>query len=156
MKSTVTGAVYIFHGSKNGVKTKYSQKIQAEDLSKQSQVPLTTFGFSLSGGIDLDGNTYPDLAVGAYESGVVYLFKYEIHSVDFSMLVVSSLKINFFRCRSRPVIYLESYLKFLSNNTIELNKYKNCKTSNMESAYCIDLRLCFQYMKGEGAEDNIG
>jgi hypothetical protein len=35
---------------------------------------LKTFGWSLSGGMDLDGNKYPDLLVGAYESGhVVHL-----------------------------------------------------------------------------------
>ena len=37
-------------------------------------VNLKTFGWSLSGGMDLDGNKYPDLLVGAYESGhVVHL-----------------------------------------------------------------------------------
>ena len=35
---------------------------------------LRTFGWSLSGGMDLDGNEYPDLLVGAYESAkAVYL-----------------------------------------------------------------------------------
>ena len=35
---------------------------------------MKTFGYSLSGGLDLDGNQYPDLIVGAYKSdAVVYL-----------------------------------------------------------------------------------
>ena len=41
--------------------------IFASDLG----VSLKTFGWSLSGGMDLDGNRYPDLLVGAYESGHV-------------------------------------------------------------------------------------
>jgi hypothetical protein len=43
------------------------QVIFASDLG----VSLKTFGWSLSGGMDLDGNRYPDLLVGAYESGHV-------------------------------------------------------------------------------------
>ena len=32
---------------------------------------MKTFGYSLSGGLDLDGNQYPDLIVGAYKSDAV-------------------------------------------------------------------------------------
>ena len=47
----------------------YSQRIYADDIEA---VPgLTSFGYSLAGGMDMDGNTYPDLAVGSYESDVV-------------------------------------------------------------------------------------
>lgn len=66
------GAVYIYHGSKEGPLAKHSQVIYAEDLN----IPyLSTFGFSLSGGLDLDGNLYPDLVVGAYESSKAIFFK---------------------------------------------------------------------------------
>ena len=66
-----TGAVYIYHGSKNGVRKKFSQIVLASELSKN----LNTFGFSLAGGLDIDDNKYPDLVVGAYESDTVYSFK---------------------------------------------------------------------------------
>lgn len=65
------GAVYIYHGSANGPLEKYSQVIYAETISTS----LSTFGFSVSGGIDLDGNMYPDMVVGAYDSNMVAVFK---------------------------------------------------------------------------------
>lgn len=67
------GAVYIYHGSKTGPLQKPSQVIFAEDVAGASF--LSTFGFSLSGGIDLDGNMYPDLVVGAYEANKALVFK---------------------------------------------------------------------------------
>lgn len=67
------GAVYIFHGSKNGPLPKASQVIFAEDLSGTEH--MSTFGFSISGGIDLDGNQYPDMVVGAYDSNRAFVFK---------------------------------------------------------------------------------
>lgn len=67
------GAVYIYHGSKNGPLEKPSQVIFAEDIVGTGY--LSTFGFSLSGGIDLDGNMYPDLVVGAYEANKAIVFK---------------------------------------------------------------------------------
>lgn len=36
---------------------------------------MKTLGYSLSGGMDMDNNGYPDLLVGAYESEKVFLFK---------------------------------------------------------------------------------
>ena len=35
---------------------------------------LTTFGYSLNGGLDMDRNGYPDLVVGAYDSSRALLF----------------------------------------------------------------------------------
>lgn len=69
------GAVYIFHGSGKGIMEKPSQVIQAEDVVST----LSTFGFSVAGGMDLDENEYPDLVVGAYEADTaVYLRYYEV------------------------------------------------------------------------------
>lgn len=36
---------------------------------------LSTFGYSLSGGIDMDQNGYPDLLVGAYDNNSVVLLR---------------------------------------------------------------------------------
>ena len=43
-------------------------------LGKDVDPGIRTFGWSLSGGMDLDGNQYPDVLVGAYESSnAVYI-----------------------------------------------------------------------------------
>lgn len=65
------GVVYIYLGSKSGISEKHSQAITAEEISPT----LTTFGFSLSGGVDLDNNNYTDLAVGAYKSDSIVFLK---------------------------------------------------------------------------------
>lgn len=67
------GAVYVYYGSANGPLPKPSQVIFAEDIVGTEH--MSTFGFSISGKIDLDGNQYPDMVVGAYESNNVIVFK---------------------------------------------------------------------------------
>lgn len=37
---------------------------------------ISTFGFSVSGGLDLDGNDYPDMIVGAYLSDAAFFFRF--------------------------------------------------------------------------------
>ena len=68
------GAVYIYLGSDRPevlASWDYAQVIFAKELSVSG---LRTFGWSISGGMDLDGNEYPDLLVGAYEADkAVYL-----------------------------------------------------------------------------------
>ena len=72
------GAVYIFRGqdSATGIEMSegepmYSQRIYASDLT--SAPGLTSFGYALVAGMDMDGNEYPDLAVGSYESDTVWM-----------------------------------------------------------------------------------
>ncbi|XP_050311536.1 integrin alpha-PS1 [Anthonomus grandis grandis] len=60
------GAVYVYLGSDEGLREKPSQVMSFPQLS--------TFGYSLSGGLDMDNNGYPDLLVGAYESERALLF----------------------------------------------------------------------------------
>ncbi|CAG0879816.1 unnamed protein product [Darwinula stevensoni] len=60
------GVVYIYLGSRHGISTSPSQVIRSVRGAY-----MRTFGYSLSGGIDIDGNDYPDLLVGCYSSDMV-------------------------------------------------------------------------------------
>ncbi|XP_013118414.2 integrin alpha-PS1 isoform X1 [Stomoxys calcitrans] len=64
------GVVYIYLGNRVGLNSKPSQRIQASDLGLMSR-PIRTFGSSITGGADLDGNSYTDVVVGAYASSAV-------------------------------------------------------------------------------------
>uniref|UniRef100_A0A1B0F9S5 Uncharacterized protein n=1 Tax=Glossina morsitans morsitans TaxID=37546 RepID=A0A1B0F9S5_GLOMM len=64
------GVVYIFLGSSDGLLSKPAQRIQASDLGLLPKA-IKTFGSSIAGGTDLDGNSYPDVVIGAYNSSAV-------------------------------------------------------------------------------------
>ncbi|KAB7502644.1 Integrin alpha-4 [Armadillidium nasatum] len=66
-----SGAVYVFMGSGNGVRQKFSQKLLPEKVSQS--VTLKGFGVSFSRPLDVDKNTYPDFAVGSFLSDTVVL-----------------------------------------------------------------------------------
>jgi len=124
------GAVYIFHGSSKGLRAKAVQVIYASQVTSSSVVSsgsssssLSTFGFSLAGGLDVDGNEYPDLVVGAYESDrIVYL-------------------------RSRPVVQLlAADVTFdVDSKQIDLDS-RNCSLlDGVTAVACVPLTLCFEY-----------
>ena len=66
---TGAGRVYVFRGSPDGLEEKPSQVLEGKDNG------LMTFGFSLSKGVDVDDNNYPDVIIGAPESAKVAYFR---------------------------------------------------------------------------------
>jgi integrin alpha 8 len=114
------GAVYIFHGSETGPLAKHSQVIYAEDVV--GTPALNTFGFSVGGGIDLDGNMYPDMVVGAYNSNKVIVFK------------------------SRPVAVMEATTTFESETKLISLDDKNCTLSrDRKQVTCTSINSCMKY-----------
>ncbi|KAM7029899.1 integrin alpha-3 [Acridotheres tristis] len=65
-----SGKVYIYHSSAEGLQDRPRQVISGSELGPSS---IKTFGYSLSGGLDMDGNSYPDLLVGSLSERVVLL-----------------------------------------------------------------------------------
>nr|XP_058937440.1 integrin alpha-7 isoform X1 [Kogia breviceps] len=104
------GKVFIYHGSSLGVVVKPSQVLEGE------AVGIKSFGYSLSGGLDVDGNRYPDLLVGSLADTAV-LF------------------------RARPVLHVSHEVSILPR-TIDLEQ-PNCASGH---SVCMDLRVCFSYI----------
>ncbi|XP_040172935.1 integrin alpha-PS1 isoform X2 [Anopheles arabiensis] len=61
-----SGRVYIHFGTPDGALS--PEPVQTIDPSELFATPWRTFGSSLDGGHDLDGNSYPDLIIGSYAS----------------------------------------------------------------------------------------
>nr|XP_033800640.1 integrin alpha-6 isoform X2 [Geotrypetes seraphini] len=103
------GKVFIYHGSQNGINTKPTQIIDG----KIYNTPF--FGYSVAGNMDLDRNSYPDVAVGSL-SDTVYIF------------------------RSRPVVSIKKSIT-ITPDKIDLNK-KKCAAP---SGICMEAQACFEY-----------
>ncbi|XP_039998869.1 integrin alpha-6-like isoform X2 [Xiphias gladius] len=88
------GNVYIYSGSATGLSSKKAVQV----LSGQP-LRVSLFGYSLAGNMDLDKNSYPDMAVGSLSDSV-------------------------FVYRARPVINIKKEIKFTPKE-IDLTK-KNC------------------------------
>ncbi len=103
--------------------------VYAEEISPE----LSTFGFSLAGGMDIDGNEYPDIVVGAYDSDrVVYI-------------------------RSRPIIILNTIDISYGAETKNINlEEKNCWLSDRTAVTCIPISICLMYSgRGVNAQEKI-
>ncbi|XP_028711261.1 integrin alpha-7 isoform X5 [Peromyscus leucopus] len=103
------GKVFIYHGSSLGVVVKPSQVLEGEAVS------IKSFGYSLSGGLDVDGNDYPDLLVGSL-ADTAALF------------------------RARPVLHVSQEI-FIDPRAIDLEQ-PNCAGGR---SVCVDVRICFSY-----------
>merc|ERR1719422_2193555 len=129
------GVVYLFLGGFGGVsglkqgqawlkaEEVASQLIRAADFLAPGHIPvpsnLATFGSSLSGGLDLDDNDYPDLVIGAYNANAVVLL------------------------RSRPIISVSTYLEETGLHGIDPGK-SGCDLDPDSSHACFDFKTCFQ------------
>ncbi|XP_033823090.1 integrin alpha-7 isoform X1 [Periophthalmus magnuspinnatus] len=103
------GKVFIYRGSDSGIETKPAQVLDGRDFD------VRRFGYSISGGLDMDNNHYPDLAVGSLNDSVV-LF------------------------RSRPVIHVARELT-IDPQYIDLGHH-NCKGRD---GVCVDVKACFLF-----------
>lgn len=122
-----TGVVYIFRGNADLEKIKLSQKIYASDLKLPVGLigidSITAFGYSLSGGLDLDASGYPDLAIGTLKSNLVVLL------------------------RTLPVVYVDAFVNEVENMQEIDQKKKDCKSdenSIENDLVCFNFELCFK------------
>ncbi|XP_057702292.1 integrin alpha-7 isoform X4 [Corythoichthys intestinalis] len=104
------GKVFIYRGSDAGIETKPAQVLDGRDFG------VRRFGYSISGGVDVDENHYPDIAVGSLNNSVV-LF------------------------RSRPVIHVNREISRIDPHYIDLAQ-QNCKGRD---GVCVEVKACFVY-----------
>ncbi|XP_028261398.1 integrin alpha-7 [Parambassis ranga] len=103
------GKVFIYRGSGSGIETKPAQVLDGRDFD------VRRFGYSISGGLDIDNNHYPDLAVGSLNDSVV-LF------------------------RTRPVIHVIREIS-IDPPFIDLGQF-NCKD---REGVCVEVKACFTF-----------
>jgi len=119
------GAVYIYSGGPLGLRSSTpSQIIYASSVPAGSRLG---FGQSISGGIDIDKNSYPDLAIGAYRSSKAFLF------------------------RANPVITLTDNLEF---NVTSVPFETSCKAPDNQNYHCVLFNLNLGY-GGLGVADEV-
>ncbi|XP_048451584.1 integrin alpha-9-like [Rhincodon typus] len=89
------GSVYIYQGDANGIVSKYSMRISGQTINPI----LRMFGQSISGGVDMDGNSYPDVTIGAFMSDSVVLLRARpVITLEISILLPDSINITAPQC----------------------------------------------------------
>ncbi|XP_044525727.1 integrin alpha-6 isoform X3 [Gracilinanus agilis] len=101
------GKVFIYHGSPSGINTKPTQVLEGKS-------PF--FGYSIAGNMDLDRNSYPDVAVGSLSDSVSIF-------------------------RSRPVINILKTIT-VTPSRIDLRQKMLC---GAPSGICLKVKACFEY-----------
>uniref|UniRef100_A0AAQ4S8P0 Integrin, alpha 3b n=1 Tax=Gasterosteus aculeatus aculeatus TaxID=481459 RepID=A0AAQ4S8P0_GASAC len=104
-----TGEVHIWLGSKQGISGESSQVIEGESVANGS---FNTFGYSINGGMDVDGNGYPDILVGSLDNRVALL-------------------------RARPVLHLTKAF----NVEPKIVDPKDCPESTITATLCASFTL---------------
>ncbi|XP_042235673.1 integrin alpha-PS1-like isoform X1 [Homarus americanus] len=110
------GAIYIYLGTSNGLLTDPAQIIHAEDMPGK---PYNAFGYSLSGGMDLDQNGYPDLLTSSFCSDRVLLI------------------------RARPIIDIQTEVNSKNLENIDPTK-KGCTEDIGSTETCFSFGACFK------------
>lgn len=89
------GAIYIYHGSSGGIIPQYSMRIPGKRINSRLQM----FGQSISGEVDMDGNGYPDVTIGAFMSNNVILLRSRpVITMDISVFLPASIDITAPQC----------------------------------------------------------
>ncbi|XP_032566959.1 integrin alpha-3 [Chiroxiphia lanceolata] len=95
------GKVYIYHSSAEGLQDKPRQVISGSDLGPTK---IKTFGYSLSGGLDVDDNSYPDLLVGSLNERIVLLRARPVINILDKTFTVTPSKVDPAQCTQKSCI----------------------------------------------------
>ncbi|XP_067397184.1 integrin alpha-3 [Emydura macquarii macquarii] len=113
------GKVYIYHSSSGGLVPKPRQVISGAELGPFS---VQTFGYSLSGGLDVDGNSYPDLLVGSLSEQIALLRARPVINILNKTFLVSPSVVDPAKCTPNSCIQVQ--ICFSYNQSAGDPKYK--------------------------------
>jgi hypothetical protein len=123
----------LYLGSEKGLETEPSQTIRPSDLAVSNSI--TTFGWSLDGGVDMDDNSYPDVMVGTMKGHAVYLRALPIIDLEADIVITPDTPIN----RTDPALKVD------------------VPDSPSYQAVAVDIKICFKYLRGgvDGSKQEI-
>jgi hypothetical protein len=113
------GVVFIYNGGPKGLKNDF----KPSQILHGSAYGVESFGYSIAGGLDMDGNLYKDIAIGSYVSNKAHVF------------------------RTRGTIKMFSDLK-VDIADIPSNGTTTCTGSDSKSYFCTNLTLALTYIGG--------
>ncbi|XP_054849097.1 integrin alpha-3 [Eublepharis macularius] len=122
------GKVYIYHSSSKKLFKKPQQIISGEDIGSG----IKTFGYSFNGGMDVDGNSYPDLLVGSLSEQLVLLRARPVINIISKTFSVTPSTVDPARCNE--VSCIEIRLCFSYSQSAGDPKYKE----NIELSYIVE------------------
>ncbi|ELV11751.1 Integrin alpha-3 [Tupaia chinensis] len=123
------GKVYIYHSSSRGLLRQPQQVIHAEKLGLPG---LATFGYSLSGQMDVDENLYPDLLVGSLSDHIVLLRARPVINILHRTLVARPAVLDPAHCTATSCVQVE--LCFAYNQSAGNPNYRR----NITLAYTLE------------------
>ncbi|XP_008836549.1 integrin alpha-3 isoform X3 [Nannospalax galili] len=123
------GKVYIYHSSSRGLLRQPQQIIHGEKLGLPG---LSTFGYSLSGKMDVDDNFYPDLLVGSLSDHIVLLRARPVINILHRTLVARPAVLDPSHCTATSCVQVE--LCFAYNQSAGNPNYRR----NITLAYTLE------------------
>ncbi|KAM9597553.1 integrin alpha-3 [Trichechus inunguis] len=123
------GKVYIYHSSSRGLLKEPQQVIHGEQLGLPG---LATFGYSLSGQMDVDENFYPDLLVGSLSDHIVLLRARPVINILHKTLVARPSVLDPALCTATSCVQVE--LCFAYNQSAGNPNYRR----NITLAYTLE------------------
>uniref|UniRef100_A0A8C5B2X3 Integrin alpha-2 domain-containing protein n=1 Tax=Gadus morhua TaxID=8049 RepID=A0A8C5B2X3_GADMO len=141
------GKVFIYRGSDAGIETKPAQVLDGRDFD------VRRFGYSISGGLDVDKNQYPDLAVGSLNDSVV-LFRsrpvihvvrdlsIEPQNVDLEQRNCQALVVHFEADAERRKLGLPHRVNFLGRSSLmpEYTQTEEVELHRQRHPVCVSIQ----------------
>ncbi|XP_078280460.1 integrin alpha-3b isoform X2 [Rhinoraja longicauda] len=134
------GKLFIYQGGATGLAPKPSQIISGDKLG--NTMNITTFGYSISGGLDVDRNDYPDILIGTLSDNVILLRTRPVINISEDFTV-------------QPEIIDTSYCNSTSCITVKVCFSYTMSTGKTKYKRKIDLKYKLEAEKDRGSHPRV-